>query len=119
MAHVDQLALVKPLADKIDALKSELPNYVAAAATVTIDYTETGEDHSFTKGVLKFFKEKGSNFPAWTACAQIVFTFTPNSAAAERVFSLLKSMFAEDQLSALADYIQAAVMLRYNKREVG
>ena len=42
-----------------------------------------------------------------------------NSAAAERVFSMLKSMFGDAQMSALADMIQAALMLRYNKRTVG
>ena len=41
---------------------------------------------------------------------QIVGAFTPNSAAAERVFSLLiKSMFGDQQMTTLADYIQAAL----------
>ena len=34
-------------------------------------------------------------------------------------FSLLKWMFGDQQMSALADIIQAALMLRYNKRIVG
>ena len=38
--------------------------------------------------------------------------------AAERVFSLLKSMFGDMQMSALADMIQAALMLKYNGRKV-
>jgi hypothetical protein len=50
---------------------------------------------------------------------QIVGPFTPNSAAAERVFSLLKLMFGDLQMSALADMIQSALMLRYNGRKVG
>ena len=50
---------------------------------------------------------------------QIVGSFTPNSAAAERVFSLLKLMFGDTQMTALADMIQAALMLKYNKRTVG
>ena len=50
---------------------------------------------------------------------QIVGSFTPNSAAAERVFSLLKLIFADLQMSALADMIQSALMLRYNGRKVG
>ena len=51
--------------------------------------------------------------------AQIVFAFTPNSAAAERTFSLLKSMFGDQQLDTLADIIQTALMLRINERAVG
>ena len=43
----------------------------------------------------------------------------PTSAASERIFSLLEAMFGKDQDSALADLIQGALMLRYNKRIVG
>ena len=50
---------------------------------------------------------------------QIVGSFTPNSAAAERVLSLLKLMFGDLQMSTLADMIQSALMLRYNGRKVG
>ena len=37
----------------------------------------------------------------------------------ERVFALLKNLFGEQQMSALADYVQAALMLNCNKRIVG
>ena len=60
-----------------------------------------------------------SKFPTWAAAAQIVFFFTPNSAAAERVFSLLKLFFGDTRMSALLDMIQASLMLRYNMRKVG
>ena len=42
-----------------------------------------------------------------------------NSTAAERVFSVLKSMFGDDKITTLTDYIQAALMLAVNKRVVG
>ena len=48
-----------------------------------------------------------------------MFALSPNSASCERVFSLLKVLFGETQMSALADYIRAALMLRYNQRRVG
>ena len=54
-----------------------------------------------------------------TQGAQIVFAFTPNSAAAERVFSMLKAMFGDQQMETLADIIQTALMLRINQRKVG
>jgi hypothetical protein len=41
------------------------------------------------------------------------------TASCERVFALLKSMFGEQQMNSLSDFIQAALMLRYNKRVVG
>ena len=58
-------------------------------------------------------------FAAPAEAAQIIFAFTPNSAAAERVFSMLKAMFGDQQMDALADIIQTALMLRINKRKVG
>ena len=57
--------------------------------------------------------------PTWARAACIVFALSPNSASCERVFSLLKVMFGIALLSALADYIRAALMLRYNGRRVG
>ena len=42
-----------------------------------------------------------------------------NSASCERVFARLKNLFGDEQMSALADYVQAALMLNYNKRLVG
>ena len=65
--------------------------------------------------------EKFLRFRAKTGVkvAQIVFAFTPNSAAAERVFSMLKAMFGDQQMETLADIIQTALMLRINQRKVG
>ena len=40
----------------------------------------------------------------------------PSSAAAERVFSLLVTMFGDQQHETLEDYIEAALMLRVNNR---
>ena len=40
-------------------------------------------------------------------------------AAAERVFSMLKAMFGDQQMQTLADIIQTALMLRVNQRIVG
>ena len=44
---------------------------------------------------------------------------THNSASCERVFSLLKQLFGEQQINSLADLLQASLMLNYNKRVVG
>ena len=49
--------------------------------------------NKFTKDMLLFWSNNGSSFPTWALAMQIVGSFTPNSAAAERVFSLLKLMF--------------------------
>ena len=101
------------------ALLRELPAYLVATAGVVIDHTESKEDHSFTNQILHWWAVNGATFPAWAEAAQIVFAFTPNSAAAERVFSMLKWMFGDLQMEALADIIQTALMLRMNGRQVG
>ena len=35
------------------------------------------------------------------------------------IFALLKTMFGDQQMSSLADYIEAALMLSYNGRKIG
>ena len=35
------------------------------------------------------------------------------------LFSLLEAMFGKDQDASLSDLLQAALMLRYNQRQVG
>ncbi len=60
-----------------------------------------------------------SFIPAANGPGQIVFAIPPTSAASERVFSLLEAMFGKDQDASLSDLIQGALMLRYNKRQVG
>lgn len=72
-----------------------------------------------TDSELYLWAVNGATFSAWAEAAQIVFAFTPNSAAAERVFSMLKWMFGDLQMEALADIIQTALMLRMNGRQVG
>ena len=57
--------------------------------------------------------------PQRASAARIAFAISPNSASCERVFSLLEQMYGDDQLSALADQLRAAIMLAYNKRTLG
>ena len=44
---------------------------------------------------------------------------TLNTIVSARVFALLKIMFGDQQMSSLADYIQASLMLRYNGHKIG
>ena len=39
----------------------------------------------------------------------------PSSAAAERVFPLLKNIIKDNQARALEDYIETSIMLQYNR----
>jgi hypothetical protein len=98
------------------ALKRELPAYLTKCAGTAFDHTDVAK---FTKDVLLWWANNGKEFPTWALAVQIVGSLTPNSAAAERVFSMLKLMFGDMQMTALMDMIQAALMLKYNNRKVG
>jgi hypothetical protein len=90
---------------------------LAAAATApTFDKSDI---EAYTESILSWWRMNDGSFPTWSLAARMVFALSPNSASCERVFSLLKSMFSEQQLSVLGDYIRAAIMLKYNKRVVG
>ena len=114
-----QLHVITPLSSLglLDGLKQELPLYLAAATTAPS--LDRGDVQAYTEAVLAWWRQHGGGFCRWAFAARIVFGLSPNSASCERVFSLLKLMFGEQQMSALADYIRAALMLRYNKRRVG
>jgi hypothetical protein len=116
-ADVDALGVVLPIAHlcSLDALKAELPSFTAAVAGVLIPETDIA---AFTEQVLAWWHSHAAQLPAWSHAARIAFALSPNSASCERVFSLLESMFGDTQMSALADYIQAALMLRYNGRRM-
>lgn len=114
-----KLGLLKPTAADIDllsafpflspqelsSLKSELPTYLAKADDIgpTVDH-------------LLWWKQYSTLLPGWASAAKKVLLIQPSSAAAERVFSLLKSTFGEQQDNSLQDYIEASLMLRYNKQ---
>ena len=52
---------------------------------------------------------------AWSSAAMQALLVQPSSAAAERAFSLLANSFGDRQQNALEDYVEASVMLHYNK----
>lgn len=65
---------------------------------------------------VKWWCQHVERLPPWSAAVKQVLLVQPSSAAAERAFSLLSVAFSDQQDSALADYLQASVMLQYNKR---
>ena len=92
----------------IDGLKSELPEYLAAAEDVSdkVDVIEWWKSH-----------EESGRLPNWTRTCRLVFLVQPSSAAAERVFSLLTNSFSPQQETSLEDYKELSVMLQYNYRK--
>ena len=118
-AFVDSMSAITPLnaLGMLSDLKQQLPQYMAAAASAPAFDKASVADYS--DAILSWWRSNSSTFPAWALAARIVFAISPNSASCERVFALLKNLFGEQQMSALADYVQAALMLNYNQRRVG
>ena len=57
-----------------------------------------------------------TTLPKWSSAAAKILLLQPSSAAADRAFSLWKASFGEQQESALQDYIEASLLLQFNKR---
>ena len=81
-------------------MKSEVHAYLTACVGVVVD---TSSLEAFTNDILLFWRRNGNKFPTWAAAARIIFAMTPNSASAERVFSLLKAMFGDARATSLSD----------------
>ena len=65
---------------------------------------------------VEWWQQNGGPLPHWASAVRRVLVLQVSSAAAKRVFSLLKATFSEQQQHALTDYLQASLMLRFNKR---
>ena len=118
-AFVESMSAITPLRalGMLNDLKQQLPQFLAAAATApTFDKASV---EGYTTAVLGWWHTNGNSFPVWSLAARITFSISPSSASCERVFALVKNLFGDQQLSALADYLQAGLKLNYNKRVVG
>ena len=85
-------------------LKRELPDYLAKAADVSQEVT-----------TVEWWKRHQNDLPKWASAAQKVALVQPSSAAVERAFSLLQNSFTNRQDHSLQDYVEASLMLQYNK----
>lgn len=65
----------------------------------------------------EFWQIHRLQLPNWYRAASEVALLTPSSGNVERVFSLYETMFNDNQGSALEDYKQTAVLLRYNENK--
>ena len=65
---------------------------------------------------MAIVETNATDLPSWSAAVEKLVLVQPSSAAAERVFSLLVTMFCDQQHDTLEDMIKAALMLRVNGR---
>ena len=86
------------------ALKEEFPRYAAIAEDISNECT-----------VLDFWKNNSKSLPKWGEAASQALLCQPSSAAAERVFSIVKQSFGDLQFNTLEDYLETSIILQYNK----
>ena len=83
-----------------------------------LSVSPTQRANSIDMAPLEWWNRQTSNLPHWLAAVRKIVLIQPSSAAAERVFSILKASFSEHQDNALQDldYVKSLPMLQYNKR---
>ena len=97
----------------VDGLCQELPAYLARAEGVSFR-ADNMADLAAKK--VEWWRQNADNLPHWAAAVKMVILVQPSSAATERVFSLLRATFSDQQQAALQDYVETSVMLQYNHR---
>jgi hAT family C-terminal dimerisation region len=95
-------------------LERELPKYLVETQLAQLEAGLTPEQKSSARS--QWWAEHAAVLPAWAALARRVFLVVPSSAAVERVFSILRDTFGDDQKGALEDYVETALFLQYNRR---
>lgn len=103
--------------DTVVQMRAELPALLVAVNESALDFS-LSSINDFTHNVLLFWRTV-KHCGSWRHEARRAFCLTPNSAASERVFSVLKAMFDDSQSHSLSDYIEGSVMLAFNERELG
>ena len=90
----------------LDSLKEELPSYLSKAEDVQVLQNTD---------ILPWWKKHAEELPKWYAACKVALV-QPSSAAAERVFSLLKSSYGQQQELTLQDHIECSLKLQYNRK---
>lgn len=119
-----------------EGLRTELAIYIELArtyiengATLTIDQLVAGniaalndaEDgippvaNLSNEPLISWWKGNNRRIPTWTRwILQLAVLIVPSSAGAERVFSIIRWMFGDDQDAGLEDLKEGSLLLRYN-----
>ena len=98
---------------EIEEIVSDLPSFIETVSPANFPPVFVEEE---LESVARIWNLNGHRFGAFRRLfVRYALTFVPSSAAAERVFSILKRFFGTDQNSALEDYIEYAVMAAFNR----
>ena len=91
-------------------LVHQLPHYLEVA-----DGTDIAEEEKEKK--VQWWARHKRTLLNWPAVVRKLLLVQQSSATAERVFSLMKHLFTDQQENALQETVEASGMLRYNGKE--
>ena len=97
-------------------MKAELVKYNLLIKEIKPASERQDADGKDTFSLLDFWRANETHVPCFAYVLRAVLANSPNSVPPERVFSILNNTFGDDQDRALADYIELALQLQYNKR---
>ena len=109
-ASVEELRRFRFLGNNaiIQGLTAELPRYLVVA---------DGADLQTEEEKLHMWLRNEADLPNWSSMVKKVLLVQPSSASAERVFSIMKNFFTNQQDAALEQTVEASVMLCYNHNQ--
>ena len=66
--------------------------------------------------VKEWWVSMREKLPGFFQVLHVILTHTPNSAAAEHLFSILNNLFGSKQTCSRADYIEFSLMKQFNEQ---
>jgi hypothetical protein len=102
--------------DEMSSMVKEWPAYMDLCSRMPVEQDDLKPDHIMKRATF-FWKVARVQVPNLAKLARYAFLLAPSSAAAERVFSVLKRFFSLLQMfTSLTDLTEASIMLQYNKK---
>ena len=113
--YIEPLSIFTP--QQIDQMSGEWKNYWRAVQAIPPSDRDDSPNYRM-KVAHEFWKEnRGKGLTSLALLARYAFTVVPSSAAAERVFSVLKNSLSLVQMhQALEDLTELMIQLQYNHR---
>lgn len=99
------------LPEDIDKMIREFPKYI----NLVQNWAPPVDIADELDSIVRFWRNNGNQMPSLRRFVKYAFTIITSSAAAERVFSVIKRSFDTGQKGALEDYVFLSTIMQYNK----
>jgi hypothetical protein len=114
--YLSTFPLLSKNRERLNSLKAELPEYIRRVQDLRGHESDALTVEEKSKEISAWWAKHASELPVWAELARDIFLLSPSSAAIERLFSILRYTFGDDQKTAKEDYVETACMLQFNSR---